>query len=127
MHSCRTQFHLTDRTPVRFSVRGPRVLVSRRPAAVCRSVGQIAGARSCLGKVKISIARARADPVRMQSLRRRRHAGAPRRRRLRLITSARYNDNRKSSPRRPTTVRFRHESRIRSIPIIPARCPRASK
>lgn len=56
------------RTSPVFSARAscPR---SRRPAAACGSVGQIAGARSCLGKVKISIARARADPVRMQPLR----------------------------------------------------------
>lgn len=49
-------------------MRGPGVLILGDLLLPCGSVGQIAGARSCLGKVKISIARAHADPVRMQPL-----------------------------------------------------------
>jgi len=51
-----------------FSVREPGVLILGDLLLSCGSVGQIAGARSCLGKVKISIARAHADLVRMQPL-----------------------------------------------------------
>ncbi|KYN18080.1 hypothetical protein ALC57_09588 [Trachymyrmex cornetzi] len=51
-----------------FPVRGPGVLILGDLLLPCGSVGQIAGARSCLGKVKISIARAHADPVRIQPL-----------------------------------------------------------
>ncbi|KYM75337.1 hypothetical protein ALC53_14245 [Atta colombica] len=52
----------------RESVREPGVLILGDLLLSCGSVGQIAGARSCLGKVKISIARAHADLVRMQPL-----------------------------------------------------------
>jgi len=110
----RIRSHLAAAGPV-FSARAPYPR-SRRPAVACKSVGQIAGARSCLGKVKISIARAACWPSKDATVARQRHAGAPRGGKEEL-RAAYYDDNRKSSPHCSRTDISIIESRTRSIPI----------